>query len=31
MVVRNPPVVRSPRGSTLTCASWQIEAAYRWY
>ena len=21
--------VRSPRGSTLTCANWQIEAAYR--
>ena len=23
------PVVRAPRGSTLTCKNWQIEAAYR--
>ena len=29
MAVRNPPVVRAPRGTTLTCANWQIEAAYR--
>ncbi len=24
-----PPVVRAPRGKTLTCKNWQIEAAYR--
>ena len=24
-----PRVIRSPRGSTLTCANWQIEGAYR--
>ncbi len=29
MAVRNSPVVRAPRGTTLTCANWQIEAAYR--
>ncbi|MDW8180131.1 MAG: urocanate hydratase [Anaerolineae bacterium] len=24
-----PPVIRAPRGKTLTCKNWQIEAAYR--
>src|ERR1700690_912944 len=24
-----PPVVRAPRGNTLTCKNWVIEAAYR--
>jgi len=28
-VVRAPRVVKAPRGSTLTCKNWQIEAAYR--
>lgn len=25
----HPRIVRAPRGTTLTCANWQIEAAYR--
>ncbi len=29
MAVKEIPVVRAPRGTTLTCANWQIEAAYR--
>ncbi len=29
MAVKEVPVVRAPRGTTLTCANWQIEAAYR--
>ena len=24
-----PPTFRAPRGNTLTCKNWQIEAAYR--
>ena len=29
MAVKEIPVVRAPRGTELTCANWQIEAAYR--
>lgn len=29
MQASNPRIVRAPRGTTLTCANWQIEAAYR--
>ncbi len=29
MSVKEVPVVRAPRGTDLTCANWQIEAAYR--
>ena len=29
MSFKEAPMVRAPRGTTLTCANWQIEAAYR--